>query len=307
VLGGLLDVHSQLLSVVPSLIGPYFKDLTIFVVKAYEESFCPSSLAYISAAVETFDTEESIAKSAGLDEIGKETIFNQLLGHICQCTFTFITQTRRPDECTQVIQHFFEMAQRYLLFCPRALISCPEFSSLFALAVACLTECRGEVHSTRATLIFLTQLIGWKHIRLQEAKVATLSQVAGTIDNLLAQHGETILKSCVGGLSGPQVLWPSFSECIFSIMLHIISSNPAANEPNSILCTWLRSAMNDSSSMEKSPNITPEIEASVITILCDLAKEGNNSKQKAKMVLVDFGKIAKGEATTDALLAYSIA
>jgi len=312
-LSGLLDVHSQLLSVVPALIGPYFKDLITFVVKAYEESFCPSALAYVSAAVESFDTEESIGAAAGLDENGKESIFNQLLSHLCQCTFTYVTQTKRPNECPQVITALFEMAQRYLLFCPGALCPCPEFASLFALAVACLTECKGEVKSTRATLIFLTQLIGWKHLRLPQAKTTKLTQFSGAIDNLLAQHGEAITKSCIGSLSGgaPQILWPSYSECLFSIMLHIISSTPpgsssAGDEPNPLLCTWLRSAMTDSSLMANTQNITPEIGNSVIKILCDLAKEGTKSKQKAKMALMDFGKIAKGEATTDALLAYSM-
>jgi len=301
VLSGLLDVHSQLLSVVPVLIGPYFKDLITFVVKAYEESFCPSALEYVSAAVESFDTEESIGVAAGLDENGKELIFNQLLAHLCQCTFTHVTQTKRPNECPQVIKALFEMAQRYLIFCPGALCQCPEFASLFGLAVACLTE--GEVESTRATLIFLTQLIGWKHIRLPAAKNYKLAQFAGAIDNLLAQHGEVITKACLGGLSGgaPQILLPSYSECLFSIMQHIISSTPGADEPNSVLCTWLRSAL-----MANTQNITPEIGTSVIKILCDLAKEGTKSKQKAKMALMDYGKIAKGEASTDILLAYSM-
>lgn len=308
ILSGLLDVHSQLLSVVPSLIGPYFKDLITFVVKAYEESFCPSALDYVSAAVETFDTEQSIGAAAGLDENGKEMLFNQLLAHLCQCTFTYVTQTKRPNDCPQVIKALFEMAQRYLLFSPGALCQCPEFASLFGLAVACLTECKGETESTRATLIFLTQLIGWKHIRLQEAKMAKLAQYAGTIDDLLVQHGENITKSCFGALSGgaPQILWPSYSECVFSIMQHIISSTPGADEPNSVLCTWLRNAMTDSTLMVNTQNITGEIGTSVIKILCDLAKEGTKSKQKAKMALMDFGKIAKGEATTDALLAYSL-
>ncbi|KAL9184475.1 hypothetical protein ACHAXT_002561 [Thalassiosira profunda] len=213
VLSGLLEVHSQLLSVVPSLIGPYFKDLMNFVVQAYEESHCPAALSYISAAVETFDNEESIG------------------------------------------------------------------------------------------------LIGWKHIHLKEANMARLLQAAGpaTIDNLLAQHGETITKACLGALAGgaPQILWPAYSECLFSIMLHIISSSPgAADDPNSILCTWLRAAMNDNSS---TANITPEVGTSVIRILCELTKEGTKSKAKAKLALMDYGRIVKGEATTDALLAYSIA
>jgi len=309
VLSGLLDVHSQLLGVVPALIGPYFTNLVTFVVKAYEDSLSPSALGYVSTAVETFDMEESIGLAAGLDENGKELIFNQLLAHLSQCTFKYVTQTKRPNECPQVIKALFEMSQRYLLFCPGALLQCPEFASLFGLAAACLIECKGETESTRAILIFLTQLIGWKHIRLPQAKMSKLAQFSGAIDNLLVQHGEAITKSCLGGLSGgaPQMLWPSFSECIFSIMQHIISSTPGADEPNSMLCMWLRAAMLESSLAANTQNITPEIGTSVINILCGLAKEGDKSKQKAKMALMDFGKIAKGEASTDVLLAYSIA
>ena len=115
VLSGVLDVHSQLLDVVPALISPYFNDLVNFVVKAYEESSCPSALGYIAAAMESFDAEESIA---GLDEKGRDLIFSQLLAHLCRCTFTYVTQTKRPSDCPHLIRGLFEMAQRYLLFCP---------------------------------------------------------------------------------------------------------------------------------------------------------------------------------------------
>jgi hypothetical protein len=96
VLSGVLDVHSQLLGVVPALISP-------------------SALGYIAAAMESFDAEESIA---GLDEKGRDIIFSQLLAHLCRCTFTYVTQTKRPSDCPHLIRALFEMAQRYLLFCP---------------------------------------------------------------------------------------------------------------------------------------------------------------------------------------------
>ena len=189
VLSGLLGVHSQLLAVAPALIGPYFNDLVNFVVTAYKESSCPSVFGYVSAAVESFETVESIA---GLDENRKELIFTQLLAHLCHCAFTYVTQTKRPSDCPHLIRALFEMAHRYLPFCPGALRSCSEFGSLFALAVACITECKGVVESTRADLIFLTQLIGWRHIHLQESKLSKLMQFAGVIDNLLTQHGGDI-------------------------------------------------------------------------------------------------------------------
>jgi hypothetical protein len=69
---------------------------------------------------------------------------------------------------------------------------------------------------------------------------------------------------------------------------------------------WLHAAMADTSLISNRQNITPEIRTSVIKILCKLAKEGTMSKQKAKMALMDYGKIAMGEATTDILMAYSV-
>jgi hypothetical protein len=308
VLSRLFDVHSQLLNAVPTLIGPHFKDIISFVVQAYEETFCSSALDYVSAAVESFDSEQ-IVVAAGLDEQGKTMLFTQLLSHIYQRTLAYITtQTKGPSDCPQVIKALFEVSQRYLLFCPGALCQCPELPSLFSLGAACLTECKGEIDSTRSALIFLTQFIGWKSIHLPEAKVRVIENFSSTIDNLLVQHGETIIKSCIGGLSGgaPQILWPSFSECLFSIMLHIISGSPSS-EPNAVLQSWLRSAMTDNSLLANSQNITAEIGTSIIEILCDLAKQGLSSKPKAKMALMDFGKVVNGETTPEALLAYSIA
>ena len=305
VLGGLLSVHSQLLSVVPALIGPYFKDLINFVVKSYEESFTPSALEYVSSAVETFDIEPSIGEAAGVDENGKELMFSQLMSHISKCTFTYVTQTKRPNEFIFIIKAFFEMSQRYLLFCPGALLQCPEFTSLFGLALACLSECKGEGQSTRATLIFLSQVIGFKHLRLSKDKMAKITQFASTLDNLIAQNGEAITKTCIGALTGgaPQILIPSYSECLFSIMLHIKSTAP--EESNSLLFTWLNTAMNDRSIMANSQNMNQETINTVINILCSSATE--SQKPICKMALADFSNIAKGDATTDVLMSYSTA
>jgi hypothetical protein len=300
----LIDVHSQLLSAVPSLIGPHFNKVITFVVQAYDD-LNPSALDYVSAAVEAFDSE-ALVSAAGLDDQGKTTLFAQLLSHICQRTFAYV-QAKGPSDCPQVIKALFEVSQRYLIFCPSALCSCPELPSLFALGTVCLSECKGEVESTRAALIFLTQFVGWKQIRLPSAKVAILERFASSVDSLLVQHGETIIKSCIGSLAGsaPQILWPSFSECLFAIMVHIISGTQNG-EPNALLQTWLQSAMTDNSLLSNAQNITPEVTTSMVNILCEFGKD-SKAKPKAKLCLMDFGRIANGEMTPEALLAYSAA
>ena len=303
-LSRLFDVHSQLLNACPTLIAPHFKDIVSFVVKAYEETFCASALNYVSAAVESFDSEQ-IVVAAGLDDQGKSALFTQLLSHIYQCTFQCTSNTiQTKDPSDLVIKAFFELAQRYLLFCPDALCQWPELPSLFALGSTRLA-CKGDIDSTRSAVVFLTQFIGWKSIHMPATKVRVLRNYSATIDNLLLQHGETITKSCIGGISGgaPQILWPSLSECLFAVMLHIISES-TSGEPNPVLQSWLRSAMTDNSLLHNSQNITPEIGTTMIQILCDLAKQGVKSKPKAKMVMTDFGKITKGETSPEALQAY---
>ena len=194
---------------------------------------------------------------------------------------------------------------RYLLFCPGALLGCQQFSSLFEFAVVCLTELKGEVESTRAVLIFLAQLVGWREVRLGEEKMAKLSQHANSIDNLLARFGENLTLCCLRALAGgaPQSTWPAYSDCIFSIILQVITSAPSSvADQNSSLNVWLRAAMAEVTTR----HVTQESKVTVIRALLEMiAADGAKSKQKAKLCLTDFGKIAKGEATSEVLLAYA--
>jgi hypothetical protein len=304
VLSALLEVHSQLLSAVPALIGPYFNDMVSFVVRAYEETFTPSALDYVSAAVESFGSEQSpLTAAAGFDDTTKDNMFNQLLAHLSRCTFKYVNQEKQPNECPQLISALFNMVQRYLLFCPNCLTQCPEFATLFSLAVACLTECKGEVQSTRSALIFLSQLIGWKQLHLPKSKLVALEQSASCIDNLLGRYGENIIKACFEGMSGPQMLSPNFSECAFTILLRVAEITPIIDE-SSMLHRWLHSAIIENTSQNV---ITTDIGVAIIKLLCDFAREGGKSKPMAKMLLMDYGKICKGETGKDALLAYSLA
>jgi len=208
------------------------------------------------------------------------------------------------------------MARRYLLFCPGALSKCPEFSSLFAFAVACLAECKGERDSTRATLNFLSQVIGWRTLRLSEAAQATLEASANTIDEAIAQHGETLTRTCIGGLSGggPQMLWPAYSECFFAVIVNAIgrSNGPPIQmnghaSQNTVAHQWIYSALSDDTLLGNVPALTVEVKSSVLQLLCGLVlREGLKSKPRVKMLLGDFGKICKGDETPDALIAYSL-
>jgi hypothetical protein len=64
--------------------------------------------------------------------------------------------------------------------------------------------------------------------------------------------------------------------------------------------------MTDNSLLSNAQNITPEVTTSMVNILCEFGKD-SKAKPKAKLCLMDFGRIANGEMTPEALLAYSAA
>lgn len=300
VLDKILGIHKQLLSNAPDLVAPHFSETVKFVVEAYQRTKHPSTLDAISCAVEAFSP---MSKDS-------EASFNQLLGHVTGITYTYVTTEKGPDECTQVIRSFFEMNQRYVLFCPAALVSCSHFSCIVGLGVECLSACRGERESTRATLNFLAQLFGWRSLRLSQTSTASLEDVAGPIDEELAKHGEAITRACVGGLSGasPQPLWPSLSDCLFAIVTHVAGSNATGPvvEEHTVAHQWVYSSLSTVQTNSGNPFPQDTIRQ-IMTILFELARSGQKSKPKAKMLLTDFAKMCKGEMDTNALLSYTLA
>jgi hypothetical protein len=298
VLNEVLAVHGQLLNTVPDLVSANFSATVKFVVEAFERMKLPSALEYIAGAVEAFSP---------LEEASKES-FKELLRHVTTVTVAHVTTEKRPDECPQLIRAFFEMNRRYMLFCPSALIECQDFPTIVSLAVECLTVCHGERESVRASLIFLSQLFGWRSLRLSQASTEVLEGMAGKIDEQLVLHGEAMTRACIEGLSGgPQMLWPALSDCVFSITAHVAGSNAAGPvvEENTIAHHWVYSALSNCKA-NNGESMKPETCQQIMAILFELSRNGLKSKPKAKMLLTDFAKICKGEMTTDALLTYGL-
>ena len=298
VLSEVLAVHGQLLHTVPDLVAPNFSTTMKFVVDVFERMKLPSTLDYIAGAVEAFSP---------FDDSSRES-FKALLGHVSAGLVSYVTTEKRPDECPQLIRAYFEMNQRYMLFCPSALISCRDFPTVVSLAVECLFAGHGERESIRATLNFLTQLFGWRTLRLSSSSSESLEALAGTIDEQLVRHGEAVTKACVDGLAGgPQMLWPSISDCLLSITMHVAGSNGAGPvvEDNTIAHQWVFTALSNCKG-RNGDAVDPETCRQIVQILFELSREGQKSKPKAKMLLTDFAKICKGEMNTDALLTYSL-
>jgi len=295
VLGEVLAVHGQLLNTVPDLVAPNFSVTMKFVVDVFERTKLPSALDYIAGAVEAFGSASSES-------------FQELLGHVSAVLVSYVTTEKRPDECPQVIRAFFEMNQRYVLFCPVALITFRDFATIVSLAVECLSACHGERESVRATLNFLAKLFGWRSLHLLSTSTESIQVMASTIDEQLVRYGEAVTKACIDGLAGgPQMLWPSISDCLFAITMHVAGSNDAGPvvEESTIAHTWVFTALSSCKGNDGQA-LSPETCQQIVQILFELSREGPKSRPKAKMLLTDFAKICKGEMTKDALLTYSL-
>mmetsp|Transcript_4028 Transcript_4028/g.8685 ORF Transcript_4028/g.8685 Transcript_4028/m.8685 type:complete len:1153 (-) Transcript_4028:182-3640(-) len=283
-----LAVHSALLSNTPELMAPHFPATVTFIVKLYEDQNNSAALDYVAAAVEQFG-------SAGSGEVAS---FSDLLAHLTRCTTSYLTTSRRPRDCPSLVEAYLEMCRRYLLYCPHALVACPEFSSIFALAVGCLGECSGN--DCRAALLLMAQIIGYKNLRVSQTTSAVLNAASGTIDHLISRHGEAICKKCISSLSGsgPQMLWPACSECLYALVSYLCSVS--GGEP--LAWKWMCLALE-----ADAKRLSPETRQAVISILFGFAKDKNSkSKPRAKMLLTDYAKLCSGDSSPAVLTSYSV-
>lgn len=302
-----LAIHRQLLRTAPTTLAR-FPETMQFVVSAFEHTKHPSTLDYIAGAVEAM---------AGSSRGGaaEEASFRDLLAHVTQILASYVTSTVRPHECPLLIKAYFELAQRYLLFSPAALLQCSQFGSLTAFAVDCLSACQGERESTRASCVYLTQLFfGWQALRLPPSSVTILERSSEQINEQFLLHGERVTQACIAGLaSGPQMLWPSLADCLFALVHHVVvvgspqqQQQPVVEDTNTattVAHSWVYEATVRASNH---PACSPETCQQVVEILFRLAREGPKSRGKAKMLLTDFAKISKGEMATDVLLSYAL-
>jgi hypothetical protein len=295
ILDKVLAIHEQVLKTSPDVVAPNFQQTMKYMVNIFEATYHAASLGYIASAVEIFGASIPI-------------VFRELLEYITTLVFRFF-QTVRVDERPDVVAAFFQLAQRYVLYCPDALVQSLQLSSIVACAVECTTACQGERESTRATLNFMSQLFGWRSLRLSTEATSSFQAASHIVDQHRGQHGARILHVCIATLvGGPQMLWPAATDCIFSVSLAALTGQGSIEDDNlvadagsttlSLTRHWLETAI----PAQDHANIFPQ----VVTLLLRLIQQGQTSKGKVKMLLTDYSKICKGEMTEDALLTYSL-
>lgn len=272
------------------------------IVQVLEQTHDPSALKYISTAVENFG-----GKTDQLDES-----FQQLLVRVA----TAVTGYSNIAESPELLQSFFDCLQRFLLYCPRALCYNTKFGMVVNFSVDAVSAI-ADKEAIRAALIFLSQLFGWTSLRLPVHSLTVMQEVwsNGTaLKDLLLRNGQRLVEACFKGLAGgSQMLWPAYSNCVFSIVQSFVANpsshhaNPAHATPSSgldesVLQQWLTDGMRSTLTSDSDVGLCNQ----VISILLSLSRQGPKSGPRAKMLLTDFAKIKKGEVKVDALVAYTL-
>ncbi|KAL3913758.1 MAG: hypothetical protein SGILL_006366 [Bacillariaceae sp.] len=277
------------------------------VVQALEQTKEPATLKYVSTAVENFGGKT--------DEMDRS--FQDLLSHLT----TIVMTHPNLAEATELLQGYFDCLQRYMLYCPKALCYSPKLSEIVNLAVESISAIDAK-GSTRAALIFLSQLFGWNALRLSPQTVLIMREAwrssSALTESLLAK-GQGLVRACFTGLAGgSQMLWPAYSDCLFAVVQAFVlnplddqadPANPSSSRLNeALLHQWLQAGMMSTlaSDSADASAINTNLCNQTILILLGLARQGPKSRPKAKMLLTDFAKIRKGEMTSESLTAYTL-
>lgn len=272
ILDKILSIHEQILKAAPEIVSPKLQQTMQYVVGIFETTQHSTSLGYVASAVEHFGSSN-------------EECFRGLLEHLARLVFSIINR-QRVNERPDLIAAFFQLTQRYLIYCPCALIQNSQFPSIVACAVECLSACQGERESTRATLNFLSQLFGWRLLHLSSEALGRLQTAPQLVDQQRELYGAQIIQVCIMTLvGGSQALCPASTDCVFAMLSSIVPEAGSeeclaeAVSPGITLARqWLEAAI--STDHENVREIYPQ----VITLLLGLVQLGPKSKGESKML-----------------------
>jgi hypothetical protein len=278
-----LVIYEQLLRNAPRIMEPHLEATVKYVFGSFERTKQQQALSCLSQVVELYGTS-SIES------------FQNLLTQLSGIIFKFVDNAQTLLDSASLMRSFFELVERYILYCPMGLILSQQFPSIVSCAVHCLEAFQGEREATRACLNVLGKLYGWRSLRLSPTCRECFVSASASVDRLLIEHGLRTTQSCMDILlGGPQVLWPACTDCTYAIVL-TASNWPAPGDPqSSIAQQWMQAAHVDNMVYDQ-----------VVVLLLQLTREGPRNKSKVKMLLTDFCKIYKGEMTTDALAVYGV-
>lgn len=255
------------------------------IVQVFERHRFVSPLACASIAVDIF------GKTAeGNPQVVDS--FRGLMGVLSQLAFQFF-MTHSLSDAPDVLRSFYELAYRFLLFCPAAVVTANEFPVLLQLSTACIGN--QDRASTNAVLVFLSYLIGESRGKLQayqsyiDACLLANEQIELLIDALvsaLASKSPSVLFNPIGRLFFAFLSNFGESEAVQSQLYHALTAKGdslgvtelSMENRQLTLELWMKYAL------------TPTREAD----------------RRFRGLCGDFAKICRKELTADSLQSYEL-
>ncbi|GMF43060.1 unnamed protein product [Phytophthora fragariaefolia] len=276
VMTALFELYGWCLQSLRQEMAPQLGNIATLIVRVFEQRNFVAPLECASVAVDVF------GKSAGAEIVES---FRGLMGTLSQSAFQFFT-AHSLAESPEVLRSFFELAYRFLLFCPAAVLTAAEFPVLIDLSLACLGN--QDRTSTNAVLMFLTFLLNESTFKLASftaiinASVLDAGQTEKWFDNLV---GALASKS-------PSVLYESLSKLLYALLTGF-----ADNER--VRSTLMQSLTRDELGVAE---LRPEDRQQVLHLWLSLAAQPSRySERRFRGLCSDFAKVCRKELTADTL------
>ncbi|GMF13759.1 unnamed protein product [Phytophthora lilii] len=276
VMTALFELYGWCLQSLRQEMAPQLGGIATLIVRVFEQRRYVAALECASVAVDVF------GKDAKADIVDS---FRGLMGALSQSAFQFFT-THSLAESPEVLRSFFELAYRFLLFCPAAVLTAAEFPVLIELSLACLGN--QERSSTNAVLMFLTFLLNESTIKLSSFTAVINASV------LDAGQTEKWLDSLVGALASksPSVLYDSLSKLLYALLTSF-----AGNER--VRTALVQSLSRDDLGVVE---LKPEDRQQVLHLWLSLAAEPSRyAERRFRGLCSDFAKVCRKEMTADSL------
>ncbi|KAF1793684.1 Armadillo-type fold [Phytophthora cactorum] len=259
----LFELYGWCLQSLRQEMAPELGGIATLILRVFEQRRFVAPLECASVAVDVFgkDASAEIVES-----------FRGLMGALSQSAFQFFT-THSLAESPDVLRSFFELAYRFLLFCPAALLSAPEFP---------------DRPSTNAVVMFLTFLLNESTLKL--------ASFAPTINASVLDAGQTEkwLESLIGALASksPSALYESLSKLFYTLLTSF-----ADNER--VRAALMQSLTRDALGVTE---LRPEDRQQVLHLWLSLASQPSRySERRFRGLCCEFAKVCRKEMTADAL------
>jgi len=273
----LFDLMSKLFLNLKEMISSQTQPLLQAVAVNFQSYRFAGALNAFSAAVEAF----------GSSNEQLQLYFSELFQFVGKEALPFLHLSHELVAC------FFEMAFRFMLFAPSALLGSPEDSVVpqvteMVIRAALVNMNSSDRDAAKNAIVFVTQLVSRCDTLLDSYK--------SKINMLVASYlGLEVIKSSLTGLTKTvhPHLRPNLAACFCAI---ILSCNE--NNLNQACFNWIELTTNDCLREHFS---TAESRKQIADCLYSLA---HSSTARFKAMALDIAKICNMEATPDVLVSY---